>query len=464
MIDQPRWPREAWAPILAGLAWLGFGASHGLVALLLALIPGALLVGAGTSKLLWPGDLRIPQFGALGGVAGVLLSIPAIFAVGLLPALLLAVLSAASFEPHTEGVPDPHLSLRLSAAVAADEAILATMQLSLPMPSGSEADRIVREIDAAAELFESRGWLEKPAAFHAHPLPLEAPRITRRSVRVRRGRVDFEHLSFESEYEPRPEEPGRDRWLGYFPNRTAHAWVKRHEGGERPWLVCINGYQMGSPRLDFGAFDPHYLHEKLGLDLLIPVLPLHGPRKIGRRSGDGFLSGDVLDTIHAEAQAMWDIGRLLTWVRAQGATRIGVFGLSLGGYTTALLSSLEEGLVCAIPGIPVSDFMRVLWRHGPPFHLHNMSYHGLTPEKTDRVLRVISPLALSPKVPLEGRLLFGGVADRLVPPDQVRDLWQHWEQPRLVWYQGGHLSFPLEREVREAVDDTLRRRLDVPVH
>lgn len=31
---------------------------------------------------------------------------------------------------------------------------------------------------------------------------------------------------------------------------------------------------------------------------------------------------------------------LLGWIRAQGATAVGVKGLSLGGYTTALLTTL----------------------------------------------------------------------------------------------------------------------------
>jgi dienelactone hydrolase len=101
--------------------------------------------------------------------------------------------------------------------------------------------------------------------------------------------------------------------------------------------------------------------------VLIPVLPLHGPRRIGRMSGDGFLSGNVLDTIHAEAQAVWDARRLIGWARAEGAPLVGVHGLSLGGYTTALLASLQEGLSCVIAGIPVADLARTFWRHGPRF-------------------------------------------------------------------------------------------------
>ena len=57
-------------------------------------------------------------------------------------------------------------------------------------------------------------------------------RIDRRRVRG----LDYEHLHFDSGYEPHPDEPGRERWLAYAANRTAHAWVVRHAGGERPWL------------------------------------------------------------------------------------------------------------------------------------------------------------------------------------------------------------------------------------
>jgi predicted esterase YcpF (UPF0227 family) len=37
---------------------------------------------------------------------------------------------------------------------------------------------------------------------------------------------------------------------------------------------------------------------------------------------------------------MWDIRRILHWVRTQGAPSVGVHGVSLGGYQTALLAEL----------------------------------------------------------------------------------------------------------------------------
>ena len=73
-----------------------------------------------------------------------------------------------------------------------------------------------------------------------------------------------------------------------------------------------------------------------------------------------------------------------------------------------------------------------------------------------KLKRVISPLDLPPLVPRERRFIFGAVGDRLVSPDQVRDLWRHWEHPRIVWYQGGHLTFGAHAAVRRLVRDALR--------
>jgi hypothetical protein len=462
MIEPSRWPRLAWIPIVSGLGWLACAASFGVVGFLFSVIPGCLLLSSGVSMLLYPGDLRIPQYAALGGLLGVPLAVPVLWVSGPGLWLLLEALSVASFlaagiagvaqEPHHEDVPVPDPSLRFGAEVGIDEALLATMSLTMAMPRGPRVQELTREVHGARALFRDRGWLEKPADFHEAPPALEAPGIRRKSVRG----LEYEHLFFESGYEPRPEEPGRERWLAQRGNRTAHAWVVRHADPGRPWLVCTHGYQMGSAQIDLSAFEAERLHRDLGMNLLFPVLPLHGPRKSGRRSGDGFLSGDPLDTVHAEAQAMWDIRRLIKWARAEGAETIGAFGLSLGGYQTALLASLEGDLACAIPGIPLSDVSRAVWRHGPALYIRYSETQGVVHDEVAEVLRVVSPLVLEPKVPHERRYMFGAVADRLVPPDQVRDLWRHWDRPRMVWYQGGHVTFRFHAPVRQLLSDAYR--------
>ena len=340
----------------------------------------------------------------------------------------------------------------MAAKVAADEAVLSTMSVTRSLPRGVRASRIRVEVDEALQVFASRGWIEKPESYHRNPLPLDAPRIRQAKSRG----TAYEHLSFDSEYEPHAEEPGRNRWLGYTKNQTAHAGVLRHAGSARPWLVCIHGYQMGSPRWDLAAFDPGLVHRKLGLNLLLPVLPLHGERSWGRRSGHGFMGSQPLDTLHAEAQAMWDIRRLLSWVRAQDAPAIGVLGLSLGGYNAALLACLDSDLACAIPGIPATSFERLLFAHAHEAQAREFRKAGLTEPLLRELFRPVSPLVLEPKVAPEGRALFAGVADRLVSADQARDLYEHWGEPPMEWYQGSHLSFLRERGVKKLIETTLR--------
>jgi hypothetical protein len=460
-VANERFPREAWIPIAAGFVWLWVAGHFGVTGFLACIIPGCLLLASGMSMLLYPGDLRIPQFGALGGLAGVVLALPALWVAGLGTGLLLIGLSAASFvaaglvavrqELRHEGMPDPELRLRLGAEVAVDEALLATMALTLPHTDPGDLPRLRRDVHAARELYRDRGWMEKPLDYHLKPPPLERPELRSR----RAGRLDFEHLRFESGYEPHAEMPRRERWLGLARNRTAHAWVLRHADPGRPWLVCIHGYQMGSPAIEFAAFEAERLHRAFGLNLLFPVLPLHGPRKEGRISGDGYLAGEPLDTVHAVSQALWDLRRLLSWVRAEGATRIGVHGLSLGGFHTALLACLDDDLACAIPGIPLTDVSRIVWRHGPPLRIRHFERNGVVHEEVSEVLRVVSPLTLEPRVPHERRYIYAAVADRLVPADQVYDLWKHWGEPRIVWYQGGHVTFRFHPAVRQLVDGAL---------
>jgi hypothetical protein len=148
--------------------------------------------------------------------------------------------------------------------------------------------------------------------------------------------------------------------------------------------------------------------------------------------------------------------RILAWVRAQSDAPIGVYGISLGGYNAALLACLDAELACVIAGVPVADFARIVFRHAPPLHLRDAVEAGLVEERLRELKRVVSPLDLEPRVPAERRWLFAAVADRIVPPDHVRDLWRHWGRPPLAWYQGSHLSFRAHPEVGEFIERALR--------
>ncbi len=462
MSETTRSSWECGVPIAAGLIWLISGAAESVVGFVLSAVPGSLLLAGGVSQLWLPRDLRTLQMSALGAAVGVVTALPMLFVIGLSGALWLLVLAAASLisagwasqsrQITVGGVPRPSLDLMLAAKIGLDEAILVTVPVARRGFGAFDAGRIADEVRAAHSWFQERGWIEKPRTFHAEPPELASQRITWKETRGLR----FEHLSFESGYEPPAGAPGGERWQGYVPNRTAHAWVVRDGHEPRPWLVCLHGLGMGFPLLDFAVFDARRLHLELGHNLLFPVLPLHGPRRTGFRSGDGFVGGELIDTINAEAQAMWDIRRLLRWVRSEGAESVGVYGISLGGYAAALLAGLDEDLACVIAGLPSVDFLRGEGRLSLGEARRGMERHDVEWSQVRELMRVISPLAVESLVPTERCFVYAGTVDRLVPADQPRDLWQHWGEPQIAWYHGSHFSFWREPGVRRIVDRALR--------
>lgn len=451
-------------PTLAGALWLWWAFHQGPAGFSLGILPGALLLASGLSGMLWSGDARFLQFMVLGSLLGIALSIPALLVFGPLAGGLLLIFSAMSFlaaghisagrEPAPPGVPAPRGDHRLALRAAGDEFSMCALALTTwPLMFGKKARRVRDELDEALELFESEGWLEDPASYHRMPEHLEHPRLVERDL----SGQSFEHLSFESAYEPWPEEPGRERWLSYEDNRTAHAWIVEHSGEPRPWLVCVHGIRISSPKDTFALFRLRYLHLDLGLNVLFPVLPLHGLRKAGLVSGDRILSGDVMDMIHAGAQSVWDVRRLIAWLRdEQGAPAVGVIGNSLGGYTAALLPCLEDSLDCAIVGSPAINPARMLWRNAPSLTVRSLQAAGVREEAMERAMRVVSPLALEPRLPRERLGIFSGRADRVVPATEAHSLWRQWNEPRIAWHDGAHRGFLGTPEGKTILTDTLK--------
>ena len=321
------------------------------------------------------------------------------------------------------------------------------------MPDDEDLARVEDEAAVAITMFREHGWLDDPAAYHATP-----PLLTDVHERAARSfGIRYTVASYDSGYEPDAGEPGRERWLTDVENRTAYAWVLRHEGEPRPWVVCVHGAAMGQATADLRVFRAAWLHQALGLNVALPIQPRHGPRTAGVPVSVGFPSQDLMDNVHTVAQSVWDIRRLVSWIRTtHGADDIAVHGLSLGGYTTALLAGIEPDLRCVILGVPAVDFGALIARHAGP-HLRDDPRLGRFVSLADDVHRVISPLAVEPLVPKDRRFIYAGLADRLIHPiHQIREIERHWGDPEIHWFAGSHVGFFLSRPVRDYLEQSLR--------
>lgn len=338
-----------------------------------------------------------------------------------------------------------------------DEVLIALFHHPDLVPGADDYAPAADDLEQTQRLFAKRGWLESPAAYHRLPPPPD-------DIRAWHGHtlgLGFEHTTFTSGWEPYPGEVGNDRWMRHEANRTVHAWVSRAPGtAHDSWLVCGHGFGMGSsPFMDLRAFRAIDLHRR-GVNIAIPVLPLHGPRASGRVRGEDLMTIDLVDSMHGVAQATSDVRQLICWLRTtQGANRVGIMGYSFGALVAALVASLEEDLACVVAGIPVVDLPDLFRRHSRAHVAKWADHYGILGPVADSVHRVVSPLAMACRVPIERRYVFAGLADRMSTFEQARRLWLHWDQPRLCAYRGGHVGFFWSREVKrfieEAVDATL---------
>ncbi|HEX6393015.1 MAG TPA: CocE/NonD family hydrolase [Acidimicrobiales bacterium] len=366
-----------------------------------------------------------------------------------------------------DGYPELGPSAGLALQVLLDEVLISLMRNPGLFPKEEDYERAGQDILGAYEMWRENGWLDDPAAYHVTPQAPQAVSVTQeRTFR----RQSYEHLSFGSGYRPHDGEPGGERWLSHLENRTAHAYVVRSPEPGRPWLVCLHGFGMGVPSMDLPAFRADRMQRHLKLNLALIVLPMHGPRQTpGTARGEGFMSIDLIDSIHGMAQAAYDTRSVIRWIRHQhGEVPIGLYGLSLGGYVVSLVASLEERLACVIAGVPATDLPDLYRRHSPNSVRLRAYRTGALGPQADGVNRVVSPLALAPKVAAERRYIFAGAGDRMSTASQARRLWEHWDRPSIAWYPGGHVGFFLTGSVQRFVSEALeesglvsQQRLDV---
>jgi len=334
-------------------------------------------------------------------------------------------------------VPNPAPTVALAASVALDELLVLSMGLLGSLGSHAEYDESSAELDDAVRFYDTNGWLDDAAGyFEAPPAPRE---VEVEPVRARRGPVEL--VRFASEWEPRADEPGRDRWLSFDANRDVHATMLRHDDGPRPWLVVVHGQGMGR-RSDVDFFRARRLHQELGVNVVVPVLPLHGPRRAGGRPSEQFVSSVYpVNNALGLAQSVWDLRRLLAWLREhEGATTIGLYGFSLGSYVSSLLSTVDDDLACIVSVVPSGELADALRTSEPGLPSKRRAHRALHDERSELVHRVVSPFSRPCRVAKDHRFIVAGQGDRIAVPAGATQLWRHWDEPSIKWRPRGHVT------------------------
>jgi hypothetical protein len=225
-----------------------------------------------------------------------------------------------------------------------------------------------------------------------------------------------------------------DRYLRHEANHTAAARLFLHADRPRPVMLLLHGYRAGQWAIEERVWPVEWLFAK-GLDVALPVLPFHAVR--AARSGAAVFPGsDPRVTNEGFRQAMLDLRTLARHLLDRGAPSVGVMGMSLGGYTAALLATVDDRLSFAVPMIPLASIAHMARRIGR--FIGSPDEQRAQFEALEAVHRPVSPLARSPRLDPARVLVLAAEGDRITPIDHARWLAQHFGAPMHVFH-GGHI-------------------------
>jgi pimeloyl-ACP methyl ester carboxylesterase len=276
------------------------------------------------------------------------------------------------------------------------------------------------------------------------PAPTVEPRISSRPADpvaewIAKGQVH--NIRFNSSFEA--VNPAlRDRCRAYQRNNVVHAQHWRHDDGPHPTLCLIHGF-MGSAYLFNGLFFSLPWFYRSGYDVLLLTLPFHGRRaeRFSPFSGYGYFAHGFSGFAEAMAQAVHDFRSLVDYLEYTGVDRIALTGMSLGGYTAALLACVDDRIQAVIPNVPVVTPDRTADEWFPANQV--MRLRNLLARTDDELAGAAtmypSPLNYAPVVAKERRLIITGLGDRLAPPEQAEMLWEHWDRCAFHWFPGNHV-------------------------
>lgn len=339
--------------------------------------------------------------------------------------------------------------------LALDSAVVEAMRRVIDVALMPAAEELPRMRTAAAPFLSGPLRDEPRRYFDFLDVPLDVPEPVTGYQRRRDGGT-IVGRRFASAYRPyagAADEPN-DAIL-------VEHWAHERQA-PRATVLALHGFSMGTPRIDAWAMFASAWFAR-GLDVALLTLPYHGARtpRGTRFSGQRFADPNPATMHEAVRRAVYEIQLVRTWLRVQSGRPVGLLGLSLGGYLSALTAGLVDDLDFVVPMVPPVCIGDLAWRFFATSHAQRQ---GGAPAYTHGELRAMyrvhSPLTFPLRVGRQRALIIAGRGDRIVPPEHPHALWEHWGRPAIHWFSGSHLApFGRDRIVAAVVDHL--RGLDI---
>lgn len=300
-----------------------------------------------------------------------------------------------------------------------------------PAMTREQALQFIIQLEQIAARYEASDWISDPERF------FPAPSTAQISLGVGRaqGQYERQELSWPSQYTA-IEQDVASVYEAYTTNSTARAraWLSPAHIGSNT-IILVHGYAGGQYALEERIW-PIKTFLSHGLQVVLFVLPHHGERKAAQYSQPLYPSRDVRLTLEGVRQSIHDLRALMSWLKQRGSKHVGVMGMSLGGFVTSLLATIEPTLDFCVPLIPLASFAD--WAEQMDTLVPIQDLRARHYEAIKRVSACISPLSRPRLITNHHMMILGADSDQVTPLSHAKRLSEHFDAP-LKTFQGGHL-------------------------
>jgi dienelactone hydrolase len=326
-------------------------------------------------------------------------------------------------------------------AYGLDSLIISQVKKLAPADDAGSLTERLRDMRAIQDELVSNGALADDALMFPEPGKVN---VTRRLLPLHK--VGFYEWRWQSHHPmifPEIEAKYRSRHR----NGRARLRMLKLKPKDSTMAIVINGFSSGHHLIERIAW-PIRLFRRQGIGVALYALPFHGPRS--HVFPPEWPGEDLRMLIEGFRQAIWDLRVAIRALREQGAKRVGVIGMSLGGYTSALLATVTSDVDFVIPYVPIASI---------PDFMEENALVPTSPELQQQLananrthMDAISPLSRAPAVAPERITVISGELDQLATVEHGATLSEHLGCRHVV-FRGAHV---VQKGRAGAFKDTFR--------